>query len=100
MTQALSFLDIRTVLFVAGISSLFGAAYLFSMRPKAVALREAFAWFALAVAMMAGGFIWVGLTGVVSESVAGRLLSNLLVVLLAHLWRSAHSPCWRPCCCR
>lgn len=79
MTQALSFLDIRTVLFVAGISSLFGAVYLFSMRPKAVALRDAFAWFALAVAMMAGGFIWVGLTGVVSESVAGRLLSNLLV---------------------
>lgn len=79
MAQALSFLDIRTILFVAGISSLLGAAFLFGMRPATGPLRSAFTYFALAVSMMAAGFIWVGLTGIPAETVADRLFSNLLV---------------------
>ncbi|MFA7665094.1 MAG: GGDEF domain-containing protein [Burkholderiaceae bacterium] len=75
----LSTLDIRTILFVSGITSLLSAAYLLCARPQAGPLRDAFTLFAVAVAMMATGFFLTGLTGTVAQSSATRLVSNLLV---------------------
>lgn len=71
-------LDLRSIFFVSGISSLLGAALLFGMRPRDGALREAFGLFALAVSMMAAGFVGLGAAGM-PETVAGRVLSNVLV---------------------
>ncbi len=71
-------LDLRSIFFVAGISSLLGAAFLFAMRPRAGALRDAFGLFALATFMMAAGFVGLGATGM-PGTLAGRMLSNLLV---------------------
>lgn len=71
-------LDLRSIFFVTGISSLLGAAFLFGMRPRAGALRDAFGLFALATSMMAAGFVALGATGM-PETLLGRVLSNLLV---------------------
>lgn len=71
-------LDLRSIFFVAGISSLLGAAFLFGMRPRNGALREAFGLFALAVSMMAAGFVGLGAAGM-PDTIAWRVLSNLLV---------------------
>jgi hypothetical protein len=71
-------LDLRSIFFVSGVSSLLGAAFLFGMRPRDGALRGACGLFALAVSMMAAGFVGLGTAGM-PDTIAWRVLSNVLV---------------------